>query len=187
MDVTRAVHERRAFRSLLPADITGELIRDLAQHARLAPSCFNNQPARFVFVRDRAMLEAMRSALSEGNRWAHDASLVVAVFSRKEDDCVIRDREYHQFDCGLASAFLILRATELGLVAHPIAGFSPKKVVETLGIPGDCKVITLIICGRRNPELSPVLSEKQKEWELERPERLPVDKIAFLDRYGAAL
>lgn len=184
MDVTKAVRERRAFRSLLPADISGELIQDLAGHARLAPSCFNNQPVRFVFVRDRAIREALRPALSDGNRWAHDASLIVAVFSRKEDDCVIRDREYHQFDCGLASAFLILRATELGLVAHPIAGFSPKKAGEILGIPGEYRVITLIVCGRRNPELSPVLSEKQKAWELKRPERLPVDEIAFLDRYG---
>ncbi|MBM3296282.1 MAG: nitroreductase [Candidatus Aminicenantes bacterium] len=183
MDVTKAVHERRAFRSLLPADITGDLVRDLARHAQLAPSCFNNQPVRFVFVGDPAALEALRPALSEGNRWAHDASLVVAVFSRKEDGCVIRDREYHQFDCGLAAAFLILRATELGLVAHPIAGFSPKKVREALGIPDEYQVITLIVCGRRNPEPNPVLSEKQKSWELERPERLPLERIAFLDRY----
>lgn len=184
MDVTQAVHERRAFRSLLPADVSDDLVRDLARHAQLAPSCSNNQPVRFVFVRDPAALEALRPALSGGNRWAHDASLIVAVFSRKEDDCVIRDREYHLFDCGLAAAFLILRATEIGLVAHPIAGFSPKKVREALGIPDEYQVITLIVCGRRNPEPSPVLSEKQKALERERPERLPLERVVSFDRYG---
>ena len=40
---------------------------------------------------------------------------------------------------------LILRATELGLVAHPIAGFSPRKAREILGIPDSAQVITFII------------------------------------------
>ena len=92
----------------------------------------------------------------------------------------IKDREYHQFDCGLASAFLILRATELGLVAHPIAGFSPKKTREVLGIPDGYQVITLIIVGRHAESMSPVLSEKQIAWEKARPERLPLDKIIHL-------
>jgi nitroreductase len=50
MDVKRAIEERRAYRSLDPAGITDDLINDLAESARLAPSCFNNQPWRFVFV-----------------------------------------------------------------------------------------------------------------------------------------
>ena len=108
------------------------------------------------------MLEKMRDALSSGNSWAHAASLIIAVFSKPEDDCVIKDRIYHQFDCGLAVGFLILRATELGLVAHPIAGFSPKKTRAILGIPDEYKVITLIIVGKHAADISPVLSEKQK-------------------------
>ncbi len=111
------------------------------------------------------------------------ASLIIAVFSRKQDDCIIRDREYHQFDCGLAAAFLILRATELGLVAHPIAGFSPKKTRDILGIPDDDQVITLVIVGRKAQQLSPVLTEKQVEWEKSRPARLPLEKVVFFNRF----
>ncbi len=184
MDVHAAIEARRATRSLDPFPVTEELIRDLAGHARLAPSCDNNQPWRFVFVSDPDGLEALKPVFTEGNRWCHAASLVVAVFSRKGDDCVIRDREYHQFDAGLASAFLILRATELGLVAHPIAGFSPKKTREVLGIPEDYQVITLILVGRRAAATSPVLSPKQLEAETQRPERLPFEKFAFLNRFA---
>ena len=183
MDVFRAIQQRRAYRSLEPEEITEELIRDLARNAQLAPSCFNNQPTRFVFVHEPEALKNMHSALSKGNEWAYAASMIVAVFSRREDDCLIKDREYHQFDCGLAAAFLILRATELGLVAHPIAGFSPRKTREILGIPEEYKVITLIIVGKHADRLSPVLSEKQVAWEKQRPARKSLDEYAFINKF----
>jgi nitroreductase len=184
MDVHRAIQERRAYRSLSPVEITDDLIEDLAHSARLAPSCFNNQPWRFVFVRNPEMLARMHDALSSGNVWAHSASLIIAVFSKAEDDCVIRDRIYHQFGCGLATGFLVLRATELGLVAHPIAGYSPKKTREILGIPDEYQVITLVIVGKHAEQISPILSDKQKAWEKRRPRRKKLSEFVFIDRFG---
>jgi nitroreductase len=184
MDVHRAIKERRAYRSLSPVAITDDLIEDLARSARLAPSCFNNQPWRLVFIRSPKMLVRMHDALSSGNAWAKAASLIIAVFSKPDDDCIIRDRIYHQFDCGLGAGFLLLRATELGLVAHPIAGFSPKKTREILGISKDYQVITLIIVGKRADELNPDLSEKQIAREKRRPRRKKLSEFAFIDRFG---
>jgi nitroreductase len=184
MDVSQAIHERRAYRSLISVKIPDDLIEDLARSAQLAPSCFNNQPWRFVFVRSPEMLERMHEALTSGNVWAHAASIIIAVFSKKEDDCVIRDRIYHQFDCGLAAGFLILRATELGLVAHPIAGYSPKKTKEILGIPEEYQVITLIIVGKHADQISSVLSDNQTAAEKKRPERKKISEVAFIDRFG---
>jgi nitroreductase len=183
MDVHTAIDTRRAYRSLDPAPASEELARDLARHAQLSPSCSNNQPWRYVFIYDPSVLEAMRPVFSPGNEWCHAASMIVAVFSRKEDDCVIKDREYHQFDAGMATAFLILRATELGLVAHPIAGFSPKKVRETLGIPDAYQVITLVLVGKHAAGLSPVLSDKQVAAEKTRPERHPFERFVFLNKF----
>lgn len=165
--------------------INTELIEDLARCAQLAPSCFNNQPWNFVFVYEKQKLIEMHKALSEGNLWAHEASMIIAVFGKKEDDCIIRDRIYYQFDCGLASGFLILRATELGLVAHPIAGFSPKKTREILGIPEEYKVFTLIILGKKSEELGSHLSEKQAEVEKKRPERKKLEEFVHLNTYQA--
>jgi nitroreductase len=184
MDVTTAIETRRAFRSLDPVPIPDELIRDLARHAQLAPSCDNNQPWRFVFVRDSDRLKEMHAVLAPFNGWIRAASMIIAVFSRKEDDCIVRDREYHLFDTGMAAAFLILRATELGLVAHPVAGFSPKKTREVLGIPEEYQVITLINVGLHSASISPVLSPKQAHDEVERPPRKPFEEFASIDRYG---
>jgi nitroreductase len=183
MEVIEAINTRRAFRSLAPATITEELVRDLARCAQLAPTCNNNQPARFVFVWEPQMLEKMKPVFNRGNVWCHADSMVVAVCCEREADCLIRDREYYLFDTGLQTAFLILRATELGLVAHPIAGYSPKAVREVLGIPDTMQVIALVNIGKHAERISAVLSEKQAYDETHRPERLPLEQVAFFNRY----
>jgi nitroreductase len=183
MDVKQAIEQRRAYRSLDAVEITKELINDLAECARLTASCFNNQPWRFVFVHDSKVLKHLHSALSKGNEWIHHASMIVVVLSKKDLDCVVKGREYYLFDVGMATAQMILRATELGLVAHPIAGFHEDKVKEILGIPEDITVITLVNFGKKREELRPELSEKQREWERERPERLPLEKFVHVNSY----
>ena len=183
MDVKEAINQRRAYRSLEHVDITEELVKDLAESAQLSPSCFNNQPWRYVFVYDNERLSKMHEALSGGNVWAKSAPLIIAVFSKSDFDCLIKEREYFLFDCGMATAFIILRAAELGLVAHPIAGFDEDKVKEVLGIPDDRRVITLVVVGKHMDTVSPVLSEKQVVSEKERPERKPLEEFIYLNRY----
>lgn len=183
MDVKEAIEKRRAYRSFEPVEITDNLITELAESARLAPSCFNNQSWRFVFVHDSETLKQMHSALSKGNEWAQFASMIIAVFSKKELDCDIKGREYFLFDTGMSVGLLMLRATELGFVAHPIAGYNEEKVKETLGIPAEMKVITLIIVGKHSDIINPILSEKQVKDEQTRPERILLEKFVYINRY----
>jgi nitroreductase len=185
MELPEVINKRRAYRSLEPVQITKNLIRDLAKTAQLSASCFNNQPWRYIFVYESSKLEQLSSVLSSGNEWAKRASMIIAVLSKKEYDCVIHDRVYYHFDTGMATAFLILRATELGLVAHPIAGYSPKKTRQVLGIPDDLEVITLVIVGKKSQNIHPELSEKQRQAERKRPERQPLQKFVYYNTYDA--
>jgi len=183
MDVHEIIGQRRAYRSLAPVEIGVDLIRDLAATASLSASCFNNQPWRFVFVIDPTILRKLHGALSENNRWAEAASMIVAVVSRRDLDCVIKEREYYLFDCGMATAFMILRATELGLVMHPIAGYDEGKAREILGIPVDMRLAALLICGRHAEEAGSLLTAKQREGEKKRPERHPLERIMMLNAF----
>ncbi len=171
MDVHEAIEKRRAYRSLEACEISENLIKDLAYHASLSPSCYNNQPWRFVFVKSREKLSELFRALPEGNAWATRASMIIAVYSRKDFDCVVDDREYYLFDTGMATAFLILRATELGLIAHPIAGYNPDDAKEAIGISEEDNLIALVVVGNHSEKPNELLSEWQKQQELARPER----------------
>lgn len=145
-------------------------------------SCFNNQPWRFVFARSPQALAKVHGGLNKGNEWVTKASLIIAAFAKRENDCLIKEREYYLFDLGMAVSALQLRATEMGLVAHPIAGFDPEAVKHALGIPADCMVITIINVGKKSGDLS-LLSPWQVSQEAERPPRLPLEAIYSIDAY----
>jgi nitroreductase len=183
IDFVELLVKRRATRSLQAFRVTKSQIHKLAAAARLAPSCFNNQPWRYIFTYDPDLLNKLYTALSKGNDWARKASLIICVMSKKELDCIVAGREYYLFDTGLATANLILQATELGLVAHPIAGFSESQVKEALNIPDNFTVITLIIVGQKPNQVNPELNEKQLKSELQRPTRLSHNQFIFLNKY----
>ncbi len=184
MDVKDAIKKRRAYRSLKPVKITKDFISDLAECAQITASCFNNQPWQYVFVYDKEMLEEMRDALSSGNKWAHKASLIIVVLGKKEDDCVIYNRVYYRFDIGMATEAMILRATELGFVAHPIAGYSPNKTRKILKIPDDIDVIALVIVGKHSEEINDLMSEKQIKDERKRPKRKSINSFIYHNKFG---
>ena len=183
MELMEIIRTRRAFRSLQPVEINEGLVRDLATAASFSASCFNNQPWRFVFAYDKEALEKVKGAMSKGNKWTFAASLIIAVCSRRDLDCPNTGRELYVFDTGMATAFLILRATEMGLVAHPIAGYDEEKVKDALAIPADMTVITLVNVGKHLLPPNELLSDQQKEGEKTRPERKPLSEIMRLNKF----
>ena len=150
MDVQKAIEIRRSYRSIEKFPVTPEILHDLAEAASLAPSCFNNQPWRFVFVYDQKVLEGLYAALTEGNYWMKFGSMLIAVCSKKELDCEAEGRVYNLFDTGMAVGQMMLRATELGLVAHAVVGYNEEIVKKVLHIPQDLQVITLLAVGKKN-------------------------------------
>ncbi|NHJ46894.1 MAG: nitroreductase [Asgard group archaeon] len=184
MTVKEIIEKRRAYRAIEEVEITNEMIDDLALSAQLSASCFNYQPWRFVFVYEKEMLEKVFEVLKESNTWAHKASMIIAVFSKREFDCTPgKSREYYLFDTGMATAYMILRGTELGLVLHPIAGYSHSGIKRVLDIPEEMTVITLIIVGKHSEDVS-YLSEKQIETERKRPSRKKLEEFIYLNKYS---
>ena len=184
MNVKEAIENRRAYRSLDPIEISKDLINDFAKVAQITPSCGNMQPWRFVFVHDKDTLKQLFTVLSDGNEWVEKSSMIIAVFSKPENDCIIGKRFYYLFDTGMATAMLILRATELGLVAHPIAGFKEGATKGILGIPKEMRLITLVIIGKHSKDTNPVLSESMKLGEEQRPPRKNLEDFIFVNNYN---
>ncbi|NVM37220.1 MAG: nitroreductase family protein [Candidatus Lokiarchaeota archaeon] len=184
MNVQDVIKERRAYRSLDFIEITNDLIIDLAEKAQIAPSCANKQPWNFIFVKEKDQLNRLFSTLSEGNKWVEKTSMIIAVFSKPENDCIIGERQYFLFDTGLATAFIILRATELGLVAHPIAGFKEDQAKKILEIPEEMRLITLVIIGKHSKDINPVLSEAMKLGEKQRPPRKKLEDFVYLNTFN---
>lgn len=184
LEVVEAIRTRRAKRAISDKQVEGEKIDSLVEAVRLSASCFNNQPWRIVVCNGKDALEAVKGAIAKGNVWATRAPVIMVVASKPSDDCQLNDRrDYYLFSTGLAIGQLELRATELGLIAHPIAGYDPSKTKELLGIPAEYVIITFVIIGYPSGDDS-LLSDKQKASEPTRPERKPIGENFFLDKWG---
>lgn len=183
-EINPLIRVRRAWRALSEEPLSEDEVTRLIEAAHLAPSCFNNQPWRFV-VAQGERLEAVKEALPGGNYWAKRAPVIIAVASQRDLDCKLSDnRDYFLFGCGLAVENLVLQATQMGLIAHPIAGYDPLKVKEALKIPADYVLITLVIVGRRGDVN--VLNEKHREIELGPRDRKPLAAVMAWERFGFA-
>ena len=181
MEFVDAIFKRRALRALAPIEITEEFIKEIALIASRAPSCANKQAWRFVFVKDKNQLEKLHVALSGGNYWAKDASMLIAVFSKPDLDCIIGAREYFLFDTGMATVQLILAIVNKGLVAHAMAGFDESVAKEVLNIPEDMQLITLIAVGKHSNNPEKKLSEKHLELENIISTRKDFEEFAYID------
>lgn len=177
------ISARRSRRALSPEPLPEDDLRRLVEAASLAPSCSNNQPWRMIVVTG-AKLDELKRALSRGNAWALKSPAIIVLAARRDDDCTLSDgRDYFLFDTGLAAENLMLQATGMGLIAHPIAGFTPAKVRAALDIPADHVVIALIVLGK--PGEVTELNETQQESETAPRRRHPLDQVVGWNRFSA--
>ncbi|MCG3259193.1 MAG: nitroreductase family protein [Candidatus Heimdallarchaeota archaeon] len=182
MELKQVIEERQAFRALEPVEITDDFVKDIAYQASRTPSCGNKQPWRFVFVKDKTVLSELHEALSGGNYWAKEASMIIAIHSHPDMGCLIGPREYYLFGTGMATAHLMLSIVDKGLVAHAMAGFKEGLAKEILKIPEEHRLIALLAVGKRSDDLSK-LGEKHQEDEITRSSRNPFEEYAHIDRY----
>ncbi|MBY9000695.1 MAG: nitroreductase family protein [Candidatus Heimdallarchaeota archaeon] len=183
MEFKELVSKRRAYRKLEKINVTDELIKELMEVVKLAPSCNNNQPWRFVFVYDQEKLDEVNKTFELQNKWAKTASLLIGVFSKPDLDCQIKGRDYYLFDTGIAVSYLILRATEMGLTAHPTSYFDEQRAKEAMEIPSDMKLISILTVGKRKDSDKINLSSEQEQSEIKRPKRFSAQYISYLNNY----
>lgn len=184
MDVLEAINKRKSYRGLSKEPISRETIEEIVKAGRMAPSCSNNQPWRYIVVDQKEDLERLYPALTDGNYWMKLGPVIVAIITQKDYDCVIKSRVYHHFDTGLATGFMLLRAQELGIQTHLVAGYSPSKTRKILGIPDEMDVVSLMAMGRLGEEVPKELSEKHRSSEGKRPERLKLHEILHYNGYN---
>jgi len=183
MDILPELSARRAFRSIAPDPLPEEQVARLLEAATLAPSCFNNQPWRMIAVSGEA-LPSLREALSEGNRWATRAPLIVVFATKPSLDCrQDAGRDYAYFDLGQSAMALQLQAVREGLYAHPVAGYSAARAAKAISLPEDFVVLTLVIVGK--PGDSSLLAEWQLERERGARQRKGIAEVVFRERWGS--
>lgn len=165
--------------------IEPEPLRCLFEAARWAPSSSNEQPWRFVVATkaDQAAYDRLLACLLEGNRkWAYRApALILSVAHMNfEDDGRPNRHAFH--DTGMAVENLLLQASSLGLVGHPMAGFDIERARAELKIPSGYEPVAMIAVGY--PGDPTVLPDYLQQREVALRERKSLPDIAYGGQWG---
>lgn len=177
--INSVIARRQSVRAFASDPLSDEVVSSLLEAGRWAPSSMNNQPWRFILVREPQALARVHAGLLEGNAWAKHAPALLIIAADPRDDVIAGDRLYYLFDCGLAVENILLQATDLGLASHPMAGFREEVIKEALGIPDASRVPVVIALGYpgRLEDLDAVTQEK----ELRPRTRKPLSEIVYVD------
>jgi len=125
------------------------LLMSLFEAAKWAPSCYNNQPWRYLFAyKGSEAFEVLFATLVEFNQsWCKNASVLCLVTSRTLFSRNNKESKTASLDTGSSLMNLILEAHVRGLVAHPMEGFSREKAREAFNIPEIFKVEAMVALG----------------------------------------
>jgi nitroreductase len=177
----------RAFEEGRPVE--RDKLMTLLEAARWSPSCFNDQPRYFLVFdgSDGEALERARSCLVEGNAWAKKAPVLMLSVARETFEKNGKPNRWAQHDVGLATENLLLEAVQLGLAAHPMAGYDADRARSDFGIPHGFTPIAMIAIGYPYRGRLDDLGEKSRAKELAARDRKPIGEFAFSGAWGRSI
>jgi len=139
----------RAYDSARP--VARKDLLKLLEAARWAPSCYGDQPWRYlIFDRfgDKSQWQRAFDCLGEFNQsWAGEAPVLLAACA--DDTFMMKDEpnRWGQYDTGAASMSICVQATALGLMAHQMGGFDPDRLRAEFAIPARFMPMAMMTVG----------------------------------------
>jgi nitroreductase len=156
-------------------------IISLCEAARWAPSCYGDEPWRFIvwdkFHKPEDWDRAFQTVGEWNKKWVNLAPVLIAAIA-DTNFRIGNTNRWAQFDTGAAAQNLYLQAVELGLAAHPLAGFDSNALRREFGIPQSYIIMALIAVGYQTA--AEILDEEYLRRETSERYRRPIG-VNFFD------
>lgn len=157
-------------------------LKAVLEAARWSASCFGEEPWRFLVARrDAPWRHAVEDALSEGNRWARRASVLLVGVARRHFTRNGKPNSYARHDLGMSLSSLMVEAMARGLVTHAMAGFDADAVRDSFSVPDDHDVVWTLALGHWDPEME---DERLERKDARERRRKPLEELVFGSRFG---
>ncbi len=177
----------RAYDPVRPVERTRLLA--LLEAARWAPSCYGDEPWRFVVCdryHDEARWTVALGCLAPGNQtWAQNAPVLALAVSDSAFSHNDKPNRWGGYDTGAASISLALQAAAEGMIVHQMGGFDPDQARKVFAIPERFTPMAMIAIGYQ-AELG-TLSEEVRQRELQPRQRRPLEDSFFDGRWGVGI
>ena len=142
MSLLDVILSRRSIRKYENKEIPQEILQQILETGRQAPSAVNRQPIRFVVVKDPEIMKKVCSNLI--SRFVKDAPVAIVGCA---DVKSLLTGKWAVVDTTIAMQNMVIAAWTLGIGSCWIGSCSEKKVKELLKIPDKWKVVALVTLG----------------------------------------
>ncbi len=145
--VMQEIRARYANRAISPREVPREILYALIEAASFAPSCFNEQPWRFLIAQGERKEQLLKTLTPLNQEWAGSAPVLILTLAKKAFTQGGKDNYWHLSDTGCATGFLMLEAQRRGLTAHPMGGFSREQARGAFNVPDDFSIVHVMAVG----------------------------------------
>ena len=139
--------------------VSAFVFKDLLNAARWAPSCYGEEPWRYIICEKdhkNGAYEKVFHALAKPNQeWAKNAPLLIISVADYTFRKTGKNNRWAAHDTGAASAYLCLQAAASGLMAHQMGGFNGPELILEFGLPDDCIPMAVIAVGYEDSSAPP--------------------------------
>ena len=153
--------------------------------ARWAPSCYNEQPWRFV-VAHASHTEGFAGILSTlvpfNQSWAKSAAVIGIAIARLQFAKNGKPNDWARYDTGQAMAQLTMQAEFEGAKVHQMGGFDPAACAQVLGIPEGFVAVAAFAIGYEGDPST--LDPQMQPGEMALSERTPLEEIVFHGKFS---
>jgi nitroreductase len=142
MSLLDLILSRRSIRRYENKDISEEVLQQILEAGRQAPSAANRQPIRFVIVKDHDILKNLCDNLI--TRFVKTAPAAIVGCA---DVKSLLTGKWAVVDATIAMENMVIAAWTLGIGSCWIGACNEEKVKELLNIPDKWKVVALVTLG----------------------------------------
>lgn len=156
-DTQVPIHELLAHRwsprAFADTPVPREKLLALFEAARWAPSCYGDEPWRYIVCeRGTPAWDAAYACLAAGNQaWTGNVPVLLLAVADSRFSRNGKDNRWGGHDTGAASMSLVLEAVAQGLCAHQMGGFNVDEARERFGIPAQFMPMAMIAVGFQAP------------------------------------
>lgn len=175
--------QRWSPRAFAETPVPKEKLLALFEAARWAPSCFGDQPWRYIVCeRGTAAWDDAFACLSPGNKaWTERVPVLLLAVADSKFSRNGADNRWGAYDTGAASMSLVLEATAQGLCAHQMGGFDIAEARARFAIPASFTPMAVIAIGYQAPPET--LDEELAQRERAPRERRPLNATFFAGKW----
>jgi len=164
-------------------------IISLLEAARWAPSCFGDEPWRFIVWdknKDSAAWQRALDCIVPGNQaWAMNAPVLVLICADRLFGHNQKPNRWGGYDTGAAAVSLSIQATSMGLVTHQMGGFDGEKARAAFNVPDQFEMMAMMAVGYVADVEG--LSDELKERALAPRKRKPLGELFYDSVWNQAI